>query len=309
MDKRELGNTGILVPELGFGAATLGGSYGPTTQSEATATVRTALDAGMDFFDTSPWYGNSEEVLGAALAGVPRDSYTLETKVGRYPDGTFDFSPKRVARSIDDSLRKLKTDRLDICLCHDIEFVPLQPVIDETIPTLRELQTAGKIRFVGVSGLPLAVFRKVLAATELDVVLSYCHISLNDTSLAELTPLLRERQVGVIGASPLAMGLLTENGPPDWHPAPHALKDAARRAAAVCRQRGASLPALALAYSRSLGLTDTLLVGLSSPEQVAANVGATVNRIDRSLLDEVLSLFVPFQNEAWASGLPENATA
>ena len=309
MERCELGKTGILVPELGFGAATLGGSYGPTTQAVADATVRAALDVGIDFFDTSPWYGNSEEVLGKALVGVPRDSYTLQTKLGRYPDGTFDFSPERVVASVDDSLRKLKTDCLDICLCHDIEFVPIQSVIDETLPKLRELQALGKIRFVGVSGLPLAIFRRVLAATDLDVILSYCHVSINDTSLSELTPLLREREVGVIGASPLSMGLLTENGPPEWHPAPPALKEAARRAAEFCKLRGASLPTLALAYARSLGLTDTLLVGLSSPEQVAENVDATLERIAPSLLEEVLSLFVSVQNESWPSGLPENAKA
>ena len=296
------------MPTLGFGAATLGGAYGPTTQAVADATVRAALDAGIDFFDTSPWYGNSEEVLGRALAGVPRESYTLETKLGRYPDGTFDFSPERVVQSVDESLRRLKTDHLDIALCHDIEFVRLGPVIHETLPALRALQVAGKVRYVGVSGLPLAIFPKVLAETDLDVILSYCHVSLNDDSLQALIPLLNERGVGVVGASPLAMGLLTDAGPPAWHPAPPALKVAARRAAALCRERGTSLPALALSYALKQPGLDTLLVGISTPEQVAQNAAAEA-RIDEELLGNVREIFAPVRSLTWPSGLAENAVA
>ena len=163
-------------------------------RAEATQAVRVALELGINFFDTSPWYQASEQVLGEALVGVPRESYVLCTKLGRYPDtqkpnGHFDFSAARVRQSVDESLRRLRMDQLDIALCHDIEFAEdFNQILEETLPTLRECVAAGKVRFVGVSGLPLAIYPKVLESASLDVILSYCHTSLNDNSLWDLIP-------------------------------------------------------------------------------------------------------------------------
>ncbi|MGC4043965.1 MAG: aldo/keto reductase, partial [Armatimonas sp.] len=265
----------------------MGGVYGPITQDQADRTVRAALESGINFFDVSPYYGNAEEVLGRALKGIPRDSYTLGTKLGRYGPRNFDFSPERAKASIEESLGKLGTDYLDIILCHDIEFVDRGPVIEETIPTLRGVQEAGKVRLVGVSGLPLSIFTEVLAQTELDVILSYCHNSLNDDSLLDLLPELEERGVGIIGASPLSMGLLTDGEPPVWHPAPPALKEAAARAAEHCRSQEKSLAALALGYALRLPGPATMLVGIASEEQVAQNVRTLETPLDLELLAEV----------------------
>lgn len=99
--------------------------------------------------------------------------------------------------------------------------------MNETIPALLKLKEAGKVRFVGITGLPLKVFSYVLdrlPPKTVDVVLSYCHYSLNDTTLKPLLPYLEDKGVGVISASPLSMGLLTNQGPPEWHPAPSEVK-------------------------------------------------------------------------------------
>lgn len=303
MTRRALGNTGLTLPAIGFGAAPLGGVYGPITQEEADRTVRAALDAGIDFFDVSPYYGNAEEVLGRALRGIPRDSYTLGTKLGRYGPRDFDFSATRAKSSIEESLTKLGTDYLDIILCHDIEFVDRGPVIEEAIPALRVAQTAGKVRNVGVSGLPLSIFPEVLAQTDLDVILSYCHNSLNDDSLLDLLPELEERGVGVIGASPLSMGLLTDGEPPVWHPAPPALKEAATRAAEHCRSKGKSLTQLALGYALRLPGPATMLVGIASEEQVAQNVKTLETPLDMELLAEVEAILAPVKRLTWATHL------
>ena len=93
----------------------------------------------------------SEVLLGVALRGVPRESYTLCTKLGRYDLTHFDFSAKRVRESVDVSLHRMGTDHLDILLCHDIEFVPMQQIVDETLPAMRKLVEAGKVRFLGIS--------------------------------------------------------------------------------------------------------------------------------------------------------------
>lgn len=100
-------------------------------------------------------------------------------------------------------------------------------IINETLPALQKLKEAGKIRFIGITGLPLEIFSYVLDRVPLgtvDVILSYCHYGINDATLEDLLPYLKSKGVGVISASPLAMGLLTESGPPDWHPASPELK-------------------------------------------------------------------------------------
>ncbi len=303
MQVRSLGKTGLSLPAIGFGAAPFGGAYGAVSQPEADRAVRTALDLGINFFDVSPYYGNAEEVLGRALAGIPRETYTLCTKLGRYGPETFDFSPIRVKSSIEDSLRRLNTEYLDVLLCHDIEFVPLDPVIEETLPALRATQSEGKTRFVGVSGLPLQIFTTVLARADLDVILSYCHASLNDDTLTGLLPFLESKNVGVIGASPLSMGLLTDDGPPDWHPAPPALRDAAARAAAHCRAQGKSLSALALSAALRIPGVSTMLVGMPTEELVRKNVQTLSAPLDEELFLEVSEILAPVKNLTWPSGL------
>ena len=139
MEKRTLGKTGLHLPILSFGASSLGQEFRSVKLDEAMESVRVALDCGLNFIDTSPFYGRgmSEVLLGIALKGVPRESYTLCTKLGRYDLTHFDFSAKRVAESVDVSLHRLGTDHLDIVLCHDIEFVPMQQIVDVTIPALQ----------------------------------------------------------------------------------------------------------------------------------------------------------------------------
>src|SRR5437764_1153961 len=118
MQTRPLGNTGLQFPILSFGASSLGQEFRQVDLGEALRSVRVALDHGMNFIDTSPFYGRgmSEVLLGIALKDVPRDSYILGTKLGRYDVAHFDFSAKRVAESIDVSLHRMGTDHLDIIL-------------------------------------------------------------------------------------------------------------------------------------------------------------------------------------------------
>ena len=161
MERRLLGKTGLKLPILSFGASSLGQEFRKVSLEEALRSVRVALESGLNFIDTSPFYGRgmSEVLLGIALRDVPRDSYLLCTKLGRYDLQHFDFSAKRVAESVDVSLHRLGTDHLDVVLCHDIEFVEMQQIVDETIPALRKVQQAGKVRFIGFSGYPQKIFR------------------------------------------------------------------------------------------------------------------------------------------------------
>src|SRR6187200_996189 len=130
---RPLGRTGLNLSWLSFGASSLGQEFRPVDLNEAIRAVHVALDLGMNFIDTSPYYGRgmSECLLGVALRGIPRDRYYLGTKLGRYAPAHFDFSARRVAESVDVSLERMKTDHLDVILCHDIEFVDMNEIIDE----------------------------------------------------------------------------------------------------------------------------------------------------------------------------------
>jgi L-galactose dehydrogenase len=308
VEYRELGKTGLRVSALGFGASSLGSEFRQIDEAEGIRTVHRALEVGINFIDVAPYYGRTkaETVLGKALRTVPRDRYYLETKVGRYGRDRFDFSRQRVAASLDESLARLGVEYVDVVQCHDIEFGDLDQIVNETLPELRRLQRQGKARFVGVTGLPLKVYRYVLERTDLDAMLSYCHYSLNDSALLDLIPYLKEREVGIINASPLSMRLLSDQGPPAWHPASEELKRRCAEAAAFCREHGTSIAQLAVQFSVANADIATTIVGTASPDHIEENVHWAEMAIDWGLLDQVLQILAPVHNETWPSGRPEN---
>jgi L-galactose dehydrogenase len=308
MDYRPLGKTGLRVSALSYGASPLGSVFRPIDEAEGIRAVHTALDLGINFIDVSPYYGltRAETLLGKALATVSRDRYYLATKVGRYGENEFDFSTSRVTASVEESLRRLGVDHIDLIQCHDIEFGSLDQVVEETLPALWNLRDQGKVRFIGITGYPLKIFRNVLDRTEVDTILSYCHYSLNDSSLETLIPYVQQKQVGMINASPLSMGLLTERGAPDWHPAPEPLKAACARAAAHCRSQGIDIAQLALQFAVSNAAIVTTLVGTASPEHLTKNVAWIENPQDPQLLAEVQAILAPVRNMTWPSGRAEN---
>ncbi|CAA0807402.1 L-galactose dehydrogenase [Striga hermonthica] len=315
LELRPLGNTNLKVSCVGFGASPLGNVFGLVHESDAIAAVRRAFSLGVNFFDTSPYYGGtlSETMLGKALKalGVPRTEYIVSTKCGRYVEG-FDFSAERVTRSIDESLERLQLDYVDILQCHDIEFGSLDQIVTETLPALVKLKESGKVKFIGITGLPLEVFSYVLDRVPpgtVDVILSYCHYSINDSTLEDLLPYLQSKSVGIISASPLAMGLLTESGPPEWHPASPELKAACRAAAAHCKKKAKNISKLAMQYSLSNKGISTILVGMNSVKQVDENIEAALELAtagkDEQTLSEIEGILKPVKNQTWPSGIQQ----
>ncbi len=308
MRYRQLGRTGLEVSVLGFGGSPLGGVFGAVDTAECVRTVHAALDAGINYFDVAPFYGltRAESMLGKCLAGVPREQFVLSTKVGRYGEADFDFSAARVTRSVEESLERLGVETIDLLICHDIEYGSLDQIVEETLPALRTIQATGKVRFLGVSGLPLPIFRAVLDRTDLDFILSYCHYSLNDTSLESLLPKLDDHGVGVINASSLGMGLLTDRPLPEWHPAPPELRAAASAALAYCREQGADLAQLGLQFALANPRIATTLVGIADQETLTRNLAALKSDPDPELLRNVQEILRPVHNLSWPSGRPEN---
>jgi L-galactose dehydrogenase len=308
MEYRKLGNTGLDVSILGYGASPLGSVFRNIDESVGIQTVHAAIDLGINFIDVSPYYGltRAEVVLGKALNELPRDAYYLATKVGRYGDADFDFSAKRVIQSVDESLTRLQVDHIDLIQCHDIEFGSLNQVVNETLPALEKVREQGKVRFVGITGLPLNIFRYVIERAQVDTILSYCHYALNDTALVGLLPYLEEKEIGVINGSPLAMRLLTEKGPPSWHPAPLDVRLACEKAATYCRSKGIDIAQLAIQFAVANPNIATTLVGTASPENLKKNVTWALLQCDRELLLAVQDILAPIQNKTWQSGLFEN---
>lgn len=309
MQTRPLGKTGLQLPILSFGASSLGQEFRAVKLDDALDSVHVALDCGLNFIDTSPFYGRgmSEVLLGIALQGVPRDRYTLCTKLGRYDLQHFDFSAKRVAESVDVSLHRLRTDHLDIVLCHDIEFVPMQQIVDETIPALRKIQQAGKVRFIGFSGYPLKIFKFILDQTSVDCVLSYNQYTLQNARFAdEIVPHLKAKGVGVMNAGPFSARLLTNAELPKWLKEPEDVKAAARKAAKLCADRGSDIAKLAVQFSCANPDITTTIAGSANPGNVRKWAEWLAEPIDDELLKEVQSIFAPVKNIGHKEGLAEN---
>ena len=308
MEYRQLGQTDLHLSVIGFGASPLGNVYEMTDPAEVKRSVHAAVESGINFFDVSPYYGLTlaEERLGESLIGV-RDKVVLATKCGRYGLDSFDFSAQRVTASIDESLRRLKTDYVDLLQAHDVEFGNVQQIIDETIPALRKIQQAGKARYIGISGYPPRTLMRIAEAVPVDSILSYCRYNLLITDMDEaLTPFAKRNGIGLINASALHMGILTELGPPDWHPAPLEVREAGRKIAEFCRQREVHISSVALRFCFDHPDVASTLVGMSTTEHVRRNLQLLSTATDTELVQGLRSLIGAASNRVWPSGRPEN---
>jgi len=311
MQYNKLGKTDLELSQLGYGASPLGSVFGKVDQSTGIRTVHSALDWGINYIDCSPYYGltKAETMLGKALQGIPRDRYILSSKAGRYgpEQADFDMSPKRIRASLEESLARLGVDELDIFLLHDIEFVDLDYVLAESLPCLEALKKEGRIRYFGVTGYPLQSVQKIVQHYPLDCVLSYCRYALHDTSLLSITELLQQQDVGIINASPTAMGLLTDRGAPEWHPADRTLIDCCRRAQQLCSEQGVNITQVAMQFAVGHQSIASTLVGTANPQNLRNNLDWIDQPINEVLVAEIRAIFAPCAGSVWASGMDENS--
>ncbi len=258
-----------LLPPLVCGTATFNTQYNLDPFAiDTEGIVHRALSLGIRAFDTSPYYGPSEELLGKALDtpfvrdNFPRHDYFLLTKVGRIGSSAFDYSAPGVHQSIQRSLRRLRSDYLDLVYCHDVEFVSPEEVLTAVRELRRIRNEEGTIKYVGISGYPVSVLCElaelVLRETgePLDAVMSYANFTLQNTKLSsEGLPRLKAAGVDVVpNASPLGMGLLRQEGVAiggqgDWHPAGKDLRAAVREASNFCDANGERIEVVAIRYA------------------------------------------------------------
>jgi L-galactose dehydrogenase len=309
MQRRKLGKTALEISVLGFGTSPFGNVFGHTDPHDNQGAVDTAIDAGINFFDVSPYYGLTlaEERLGRTLEGN-RQKVVLATKCGRYGVEEFDFSSKRIRLEVEESLRRLRTDYVDLLQAHDIEFASFDQIIHEAIPTMRELQAEGKTRYIGITGYPVGMLKRVAEQVTVDSILSYCRYNLINTDIdAELVPFAEKREIGLINASPLMMGVLTDRGAPTWHPGSEGLKNAGHRAAMAAARHGANISALALQFAIARPTMASTLVGMATADQVKENLRSVETKVDSAVLSEVRAAIGNGFTTTWTTGLPENA--
>ena len=263
----------------------------------------------MNFIDVSPYYGHykAEIVLGKALKEIPRSSYYLSTKVGRYgKDGvnTWDYSGKRAQESVYESMERLHIDYIDLINVHDIEFSDMNQVVNETLPALVELREKGVVGHVGITDLQLENLQWVIDRVPegtVESVLNFCHYCLNDDKLVDYLDYFESKNIGIINASPLSMGLLSKRGVPAWHPAPKPLVEACQKAVAHCESKGYPIEKLAIQFSVSNPRIATTLFSSANPDNVLKNIAYCKEPIDWNLVREVQDIIGDQQRVSWAN--------
>lgn len=303
------GKTGMKVPILSYGASSLGSVFHETREAESIKAVFTAVENGMNFIDVSPYYGHykAETVLGKALKEIPREDYLLSTKVGRYgKDGmnTWDYSARRATESVYESMERLHIEYIDLINVHDIEFADLNQIVNETLPALVELRDKGIVRHVGITDLQLENLQWVIDRVPegtVETVLNFCHYCLNDDKLADYLDYFEAKQIGVINASPLSMGLLSQRGIPDWHPAPASLVKACQKAVQHCQSKEYPIEKLAIQYAISNPRIATTLFSSANPENVLKNIRYAEEPIDWQLVREVQKIIGDQKRVSWSN--------
>jgi L-galactose dehydrogenase len=192
---------------------------------------------------------------------------------------------------------------VDLLQAHDVEFGDTRQIAHETVPAMRRLQEQGKARYIGITGYSLKRLIDIAGLVKVDSILSYCHYNLmiNDMDTT-LVPFAREHSIGLINASALHMGILTEQGPPPWHPAPEAVREAGRLVVRICRQHGVNAPEVALRYCLDHPFVTSTLVGVSTVREVEAMLSSLHATSDPSLLQQISEAVAPVFNYVWPSG-------
>jgi D-threo-aldose 1-dehydrogenase len=297
MRTSRLGRSAVEITELGFGGGPLGGLFETLDDDGAAGALAAAWDRGIRYFDTAPHYGigHSERRTGAFLRGRPRTEFTLSTKVGRLlvpqdPAGrtdegfevpaahrrVWDFSRDGVMRSVEDSLGRMGTDRVDVLFLHDAEE-HFEAALHDGYPALAELRAQGVVGAIGAGMYHTAMLTRLVRETDVDVVMLAGRYTLLDHSaLDDLLPACAERGVSMLAVSVFNSGLLATPRPAagahfDYAPATPELVLRAQRIADVCQAHDVTLPQAAMAFPLRHPVVAGIVVGMRSAAEVHRN--------------------------------------
>ena len=316
IETAEIGSTGLRVSRLGLGGAPLSAFMYDVEESEAVALISRAFELGVRYFDTAPYYGfgRSERRYGKALAEARRDDFAVSTKVGRVLqpadpnapddgfvphelDAVFDFSRDAVLRTLEDSLRRLHVDRVDIVYMHDPDQ-HYQQAVDEAFPALAELRSQGVIKAIGAGMNQWQMLSDFIRQCDLDCVLMAGRYTLIDhAALPVLLPLCEETGVSVVLGGPYNRGVLASDlshesynyTPPENGdaPMPHHMLESARRIKAVCDAHVVPLKAAALQFGLGHPAVAATIPGAASQSEVEDNVQMATYPIPAELWAEL----------------------
>lgn len=306
--------TGIEVSRLALGTAAFGGLYSSVSDEDCTASVQRAIESGITFFDTAPHYGKgrAEQRLGNALRSYPRGSYVLSTKIGRlltpveyeaddfFLDAdtrvtrTFDYSPRAVRRSFEDSLTRLDLDSIDILFIHDPDDHEEQ-AMHQAFPELAKMREEGLIRAIGIGMNQSAMPTRFVLNTDIDMVLIAGRYSLLDQSAADdLLPAALERGVDIIAAGVFNSGVLANPEDPNarynYMPVSDEMRAKAMRIKGVIEESGYSLTSIAMRFPLRHRAVKSVLVGCRSAAEVDENVTHFNTEIEESFWESLVSV-------------------
>ncbi|TXK41033.1 aldo/keto reductase [Nonomuraea sp. C10] len=305
MRQRSLGRQGLTVSAIGYGAMGVSFAYGPSDKKEGEATIRRAHELGVTFFDTAELYGQgeNERIVGAALAPV-RDEVIIATKFGFDFTGTrqggVDSRPEHIREVVDNSLRYLGVDVIDVLYQHRVD--PSVP-IEDVAGTVKEFVDAGKVRYFGLSEAGAGTIRRAHAVQPVSVLQT--EYSLFEREVEALFPVLRELGIGFVAYSPLGRGFLTGQAKPgaeyeesdmrSWdarfQPGNYEKNlEATRLLGELAAGKGATVAQLALAWLLAQGDDIVPIPGTRSPERLAENVAAADLVLDDADLTRIAEI-------------------
>ncbi|MFC0408354.1 aldo/keto reductase [Roseomonas elaeocarpi] len=307
LPRRPLGRTGIPVSLIGFGAAPLGDLYGTLDDVLAIAALTEAVTLGVNLVDTSPLYGHglSEHRCGTALRRVGRDAVVLSTKVGRWIDvgagrgdgsgyhggqphaAVVDYSAEGTRRSVEQSLLRLGTDRIDLLLIHDVDHWThgaaveqrFQEAMEGAYPVLHRMREQGVIRAIGIGVNDAGICTRFARTGDFDAMLLAGRYSLlEQPALDEFLPLAQEKQIGVLLGGVFNSGILATGPVPgakyNYRDAPPPVLAQVGRIEAVCRAHGVPLPHAALQFALAHPAVSSVVLGATTPDEVRRNLEA-----------------------------------
>jgi len=297
-----LGSTDLHLSVIGFGCGPFAGGYGDISVPTAKEAIRKALEQGINFFDTAPFYSSkvarSEEILGQALKGIPRNSYIINTKTGRdriNGESVTDCTSNGVRKSFEKSLQRLQLDYVDMLTLHDVEFAPsIDQVVNEALPEMRKIQKEGKAKYIGISGYPLDVLLIIARKFPLDFVLTYSQYCLQNERLSYYIDEFRKLGCGVLNAAPLVLGFFTPQGPPQAHQGSKEFLQLSAPIAKLCAEKGVDVALMANKYAVQEPLSRdgkivTTLIGMASAEQVLT-AKKTLDPITKKELEAIIAV-------------------
>ena len=321
-EKRPIAGTQLMAPRLGFGAGTLGDPFDVISEHQADLTVESAFAAGIDYFDTAPWYGNgkSEQRVGRVLQTKPRNAFKVSTKVGRVyrrPDDVrtfaqarwlgglpfdlrFDYGRDGIFRSYEQSLLRMGLNKVDALVIHDLDFKHHK--VEETVAqhlsrldeggghaALQELKRNGDIDAIGVGINHVGMIPRFLARFEVDFFLVAMPYSLVDQdALDEELPLCEQKGVSVVIGAPFASGILASaSARYGYQPADESVAGKVRAIREICERHQVPLGAAALQFPFGHPSVTMVIPGPNSAEQVRTNLAWMRTRIPGDLWAEL----------------------